>query len=118
MEPAARGSCLLYQDLFDGHVNIFILGLECKSPLFNFVKDVHKPLNYDPPVLPGNNFLLGKHPRMGNAPLDVVTIEAFIKMNRSGEGLYHLSCRPAEPPAPRFFLFSWHQLVLTFFLFS
>jgi hypothetical protein len=46
---------------------------------------------------------LGKHPAVGNAALDVVTIQALVNIDRGREALHDLRRALGESPLPEFF---------------
>jgi hypothetical protein len=104
VELPPDGADLADQPTLDRHVDVLVGEIEGELPRFDLPADrqqglddpIRLGLRQDPP--------LPQHPRVGDAPGDVVPVEQDIVRDRSGELLDEPVGLPAESPPPRLLL--------------
>jgi hypothetical protein len=74
MELACHVAYLPKQPRFDVHMYILELGLELKLSSLDFLSNRVEPFDYHFSLALGYYLLLGQHPGVGHAPLDVLAV--------------------------------------------
>src|SRR5439155_15623927 len=88
VEFSAGGADLLGQTALDVHVNIFVSRRKSKLAAFDLTLDRFQSAHDLPRIACRDDPLARQHPRMGDAPSDIVPIEARIDIDRRREGFY------------------------------
>ena len=93
------------QFLLDGHVNVFVGRIENKRAFSNIRENLFQAADNRLRVTAGNNLLIGKHGRVRDRALYIISIQSRIIMERTGEGLHAASRGLRETSRPGFFRF-------------
>src|SRR3990170_8987815 len=96
MELLAYRAYLINQPLLDVHVDIFQFYREEERLMFDSLPNLFQPPQNGRKLPLFEDAYLAEHLRMGDTPLDVIFVEAFIKGYRLGEFFDPLFCRPRK----------------------
>jgi len=106
MQFCARVSGAPDQLFFNGHVNVFVGGVENKTTLFHIGPDAFQPADDRLRVCAGNDARISQHRRMGNRTFNVMTIQAAVNMKGAGKALHAGSRGFLKSSRPGFFCVS------------
>jgi len=100
MEPTAGRPDLLDQESLDRHMNVFSGRIEENLAPLDLLQNLPQSTGDRAGILAGDDPLPGQHFHMGQAPLDVMGIEASIDQNRPGEAEGDIGQGFAEASTP------------------
>ncbi|OQC54814.1 MAG: hypothetical protein BWX55_00301 [Deltaproteobacteria bacterium ADurb.Bin022] len=103
MQFASRLSDAPDQFLFDGHVDVFIGGIQPEFSLLEVFQNRLQRGDDFLRILFGDNLLFRQHRRMGNRSLNVAGIEPLIVMNGRCKFFDTPGCGFLKPSAPWLF---------------